>query len=242
MNDRLLLRKRVNISNEYIYFLCFIHPHYDIIADDGVHISDISDYDNINPSGIIYAAKYSDDIIHKLDSITSNWIIVSQQHYDVDLSTNEGLIKNLLPIHYAQIKNADSISVYNNMNYDALLNKIKLSLISNVSLDVDSTYDNNTLRLYESILLSQSVLNQEFFKLINKDNVDRVTSNVLTFLSKVQSNNHRSASVYYSRLIVQSNQKYGKRIKSAVSKFVKSRVSNKELSLYNLLMSINRAG
>lgn len=244
MNDRLLLRKRVNISSEYIYFLCFIHPHYSIIANDGVHVSDLDDYDNPDPSGIIYAGQYSDDITSKLDLITPNWIIVNQHNYDIDISTNEGLIKNILPIHYAHIKNSKNnelMSVYNNMSYDSLLNKVKISLISNSQLEAGESQECNALKLYESLLLSQSVLDYEYFNIVNKDNVSRVTSGLLTFLNKVQSNNSKSSSVYYSRLISQSNRKYGKKIKSAVNKFIESPVSNKELSLYNLLTSINKA-
>jgi hypothetical protein len=244
MNDRLLLRKRVNISNDYSYFLCFIHPHYDIVINDGVHISDLDDYDNPNPAGIIYASQYSDDTIKRLDAITHNWIIVNQHTYDIDISTNEGLIKNLLPIHYSHIKNSNDkelVNVYNNMSYDTLLNKIKICLISNIPLEIDELQDLNTLKLYESLLLSQSVLDYEYFNTVNKSNVGKITSSILTFLNKVQLNNNKSSSVYYSRLINQSNHKYGKKIKSAISKFVKSPVSNKELSLYNLLTSINKA-
>lgn len=243
MNDKLLLRRRVNLNKEYIYFLNFIHPSYDIILDDDFHVSSLDDYDEVNPDGIIYAGQYSDDIISRLDEITNNWIIVNQHHYDIDLTSNEGLIKNILPIHYAKIKNNKNnelVNVYNNMPYDTLLNKIKISLITNNPIEVDETQDSNTLRLYESLLLSQSVLDYEFFNLVNKDNASIITSSVLTFLNKVQSNNHKSSSIYYSRLITQSNLKYGKKIKHAVSKFIKSPISNKELSLYNLLTSINR--
>lgn len=244
MNDRLLLRKRVNISSEYIYFLSFIHPHYDIILNDGVHIPDLDSYDNINPLGIIYAGQYSDDIISKLDKITHNWIIVNQHTYDIDISTNEGLIKNLLPIHYAKVKSSkdkELVNVYNNMSYESLMEKVKLSLIANSPLEIDDSNDCSTFKLYESLLLSQSVFSYEYFNTVNKSNVGRVTSGIFTFLNKVQINNSKSSSVYYSRLINQSNHKYGKKIKSAISKFVKSPVSNKELSLYNLLTYINRA-
>ena len=52
--------------------------------------------------------------------------------------------------------------------------------------------------------------------------------------------NVRGMSQHYANLIIQSNRRYGKRIKSAISKFVKSS-TNKEMSLYKLLTDLNRA-
>ena len=126
------------------------------------------------------------------------------------------------------------------MNYESLLEKIKLSLIANIPLSCDAEEESSVYSLYQSILGTPDVLNSIFFNLVNKQNVSMITSSVLTFLNKVQSQNIRGASVYYARLITQSNLRYGKRIKSAISRFVKSK-SNKEISLYHLLSELNRS-
>jgi len=236
MNDKLLLQKRINFPKDekHIRFLNFIHPGYEIV-------NNINDYDNPTPSGIIYVGQYEDNIVERLNRITSNWIIVNEHHNDVDLSTNDGLIKNLLPLHYVQLKNSklDDINVYHKMEYDVLLEKIKYCLINNSLQTDDNSTDTSVYNLFAAILGTPDVLNREFFNIVSKKNVSLVTSSLLTFLNKVQSQNIKGASVHYARLITQSNQRYGKRIKQAVCKFVKSK-ANKEVALYNLLSDLNK--
>jgi hypothetical protein len=237
MNDKLLLQKRVNINNQNINFLNFLHPHF-------TFINDLSSYDNPNTFGIIYTGEYSDLIIDKLNTITNKWIIVNSHHFDYDLTTNEGLIKYLLPLNYIKIKNSktDLLSVYNKMNYNVLLEKIKLCLINNTLLsddDIDS--ESSVYSLFTAILASQDILNFVYFNTVNKQNINLITSSVLTFLARVQSNTiKKDDSIQYTRLIAQSNKRYGKHIKSAVSKFIKSKF-NKEISLYHLLTDLNRS-
>ena len=118
MNNRLLLQKKINFNKDYIGFLNFIHPNFEIVDDLNKEYNPYS-------LGIIYTGQFESDTVDTLKSITPNWIIVNAHHFDIDLTTNEGLIKNLLPIHYIQMKNSktDELSVYNNMSYDALLEK-----------------------------------------------------------------------------------------------------------------------
>jgi hypothetical protein len=244
MNDRLLLNRRINFNKDYIEFLHFIHPRFCIV-------SDISNYDNPFTEGIIYIGTYVDDIISKLNEITPNWIIVNSHHYDLDLSTNEGLVKNLLPLHYVHIntavdKNSSSknniIPIYNNKNisYAYLLEKIKICLVDNSPLKDDDIVNSSVYGLFSSIVSTPDALSTEFFRIVNKKNVSQITSSILTFLNKVQSNNIRGEPVYYARLITQSNRRYGKHIQKAISEFVKSK-TNKEISLYRLLMTLNKA-
>jgi len=234
MNNNLLLRKRINFPKQYIEFLHFIHPQFEIVED-------IDSYDNGISNGIIYTGNYSNDLIDKLNRFTDNWIIVNAHHFDEDLTTNDGLVKNLLPLHYIRAKNLnkEGFSIYNNISYDLLLEKVKNCLISNTQLILDDSSDVSVYSLFSSILGTQDILNNEFFNLVNKDNVSLVTSSVLTFLNKVQTQNIRGSSAHYANLIIQSNRRYGKRIKQAISKFIKSK-SNKEVSLYNLLTDLNR--
>ena len=235
MNNRLLLQKKINFNKDYIGFLNFIHPNFEIVDDLNKEYNPYS-------LGIIYTGQFESDTVDTLKSITSNWIIVNAHHFDIDLTTNEGLIKNLLPIHYIQMKNSktDELSVYNNMSYDVLLEKIKLCLVSNLPLTYNNEEDQSVYNLYQAILGTPDVLNYTFFNLVNKNNVSIITSSLLTFLNKVQTQNIRNASVYYSRLITQSNKRYGKRIKQAVSAFVKSK-ANKEIALYQLVTDLNRS-
>lgn len=235
MNSRLLLQKRINFNKDNIGFLNFIHPNFEIVDDLN------KDY-NPYASGIIYTGQYESDTVDVLKSITPNWIIVNAHHFDLDLSTNEGLIKYLLPIHYVKMKNSktNELSVYNNMSYDSLLEKIKVCLISNLPLTYINDDDQSVYSLFQAILCTPDVLNNVFFNLVNKNNVSQITSSVLTFLNKVQSQNIRNASVYYSRLISQSYMRYGKRIKQAVGNFVKSK-ANKEIALYHLVTELNRS-
>jgi len=235
MNNMLLVGKKVNFPRDYIGFINFLHPDFEIVED-------ISCGYNPCSRGIIYVGQYETNTVLLLNSTKKKWIIVNAHHYDLDLSTNEGLIKCLLPIHYVQMKNSKNVnfSVYNNMSYESLLEKIKLSLIANIPLSCDAEEESSVYNLYQSILGTPDVLNSIFFNLVNKQNVSMITSSVLTFLNKVQSQNIRGASVYYARLITQSNLRYGKRIKSAISRFVKSK-SNKEISLYHLLSELNRS-
>jgi hypothetical protein len=233
MNSHLLLCKRINFNKDYIEFLNFIHPNFEIIDD-------LTKEYNPYSSGIIYTGQFESDTLDIVKSITQNWIIVNAHHFDLDLTTNEGLIKNLLPIHYIQMKNKNELPVFNSMSYDALLEKIKISLISNLPLTYSEEDDQSVYSLYQAILGTPDVLNTIFFNLVNKNNVSMITSSLLTFLNKVQSQNIRGASVYYARLITQSNKRYGKRIKQAISEFVKSK-ANKEISLYHLLTNLNRS-
>lgn len=236
MNSKLLLRKKINFNRDHINFLNFLHPNFKLISD----IND--DYDPYI-RGIIYIGQFESDTVDKLNLITPNWIIVNAHHFDLDLTTNEGLIKNLLPIHYIQLKNSKSndLSVYNNMNYDVLLERIKTCLICNLPLSYDCSDDQSVYSLYQAILGTPDVLNSVFFNLVNKSNASVITSSVLTFLNRVQSQNIRGASVYYARLITQSNKRYGKRIKQSISRFIKSKVTNKEVALYNLVTDLNRS-
>lgn len=232
MNDKLLLHKSVNISDEYLSFMSFIHPHFEFVKD-------LQSYDNPHTNGIIFCGKSDDSTIRALESITDKWIIVDSHHFDVDLTTNEGLLKNLLPIHFVKLRNEKKLSIALMMKYDLLLEKIKTCLISNSSFHIDDTEDQSVYLLFNSILGTSDVLNNVFFTTVNKRNVGSVTSSLLTFLNKVQSQNVRNASSHYANLIVQSYRRYGKRIKKAICRFVRSK-ANREIALYNLLTDLNR--
>lgn len=236
MNDKLLLQKRINFpkDDKHIRFLNFLHPGFEIVTD-------IDEYENPNPLGIIYVGQWEDHIVDRLNHITSNWIIVNEHHNDIDLTTNDGLLKNLLPLHYAQMKNSksDSIDVYCKMDYDLLLEKIKQCLISNHLCTDDNEVLSSVYNLFVAILGTPDILNTVFFNIVNSRNVCMVTSSLLTFLNKVQSLNIRGASVYYAQLIIRSNKRYGKKIKGAILRFVKSK-ANREIALYNLVSDLNR--
>jgi hypothetical protein len=238
MNNKLLVQRSINFSTDYIEFLHFLHPNFEII-------NDLSSYDNPYPNGIIYRGQWYDKIVSDLNRITPNWIIVNAHHFDLDLTTNEGLFKNLLPLHYAKIRSSlskDESPVYDNMSYDLLLEKIKACLIcNNFSILEDDSTNSSVYSLYKSILATSDVLSSVYFNTITRENISRVTSAVLSFLSKVQTNNVRyEKNVYYARLISQSNKRYGKRIQKAICRFIKSKAA-KEVSLYNLLLELNRA-
>lgn len=237
MNSNLLVRHCINFPIQYIGFLNFIHPHFEIV--DSIDL-----YDNPMPNGIIYTGQWTDDIKDRLNRITSNWIIVNAHHFDLDLSTNEGLVKNILPIHYVQIKNRavkeSSTPVYNTMEYWSLLDKVKLCLIDNSQLQCDKFSEYSVYSLYTAILGTPDVLNSVYFNIVDSNNVQRIASSILSFLIKVQSQQVNVSSVYYARLIAQSYRRYGKYIKQGVSNFVKSK-STLEVSLYQLLAFLNKA-
>lgn len=233
MNDRLLLHKSVNIQGDYVKFISFIHPHFE-------YVEDLSSYDNPRTNGIVFIGNSSDESRKTLNSITSNWIIVDSHHFDVDLTTNEGLLKNLLPVQYIKIKNDDKLKLIQLVRYDQFLDLIKISLISNEPIKLDLLEDQSVYLLYNSILGTRDVLNNVFFTTVNKSNALSISSSILTFLIKVQTNNVRGASPHYANLIMQSNKRYGKKIKQAICRFVKSRL-NREAALYNLLTDLNKA-
>lgn len=233
MNDRLLLHKSINIQGDYVKFISFIHPHFE-------YVEDLSSFDNPRTNGIIFIGKSSDESRKTLNSITSNWIIVDSHHFDVDLTTNEGLLKNLLPVQYIKIKNDDKLKLIQLLRYDQFLDLIKISLISNEPIKLDLLEDQSVYLLYNSILGTRDVLNNVFFTTVNKSNALSISSSILTFLIKVQTNNVRGASPHYANLIMQSNKRYGKKIKQAICRFVKSRL-NREAALYNLLTDLNKA-
>ena len=233
MNDRLLLHKSVNIQGDYVKFISFIHPHFE-------YVEDLSSYDNPRTNGIVFIGNSSDESRKTLNSITSNWIIVDNHHFDVDLTTNEGLLKNLLPVQYIKIKNDDKLKLIQLVRYDQFLDLIKLSLISNEPIKLDLLEDQSVYLLYNSILGTRDVLNNVFFTTVNKSNALSISSSILTFLIKVQTNNVRGASPHYANLIMQSNKRYGKKIKQAICRFVKSKL-NREAALYNLLTDLNKA-
>lgn len=233
MNNKLLLNKSVNIRDDYLGFISFIHPCFD-------YVSDISSYDNPRTNGIIFCGKHNDAIINSLSTITKKWVIVDNQFFDVDLTTNEGLIKHILPVHYAKLKKEDKLNLINSLKYDQLLEQIKICLVSGSSIQLDSTEDQSVYYLFNSILGTQDVLNSVFFTTVNKTNVISITSSLLTFLNKVQSKNIYGASSHYANLIIQSNIRYGKKIQKAIYRFVRSK-ANKEVALYNLLIDLNKA-
>lgn len=240
MNSKLLLRHRVNIPNQYIGFLQFLHPNFELV--DGKEVK-WSAYDNPNPVGIIYADELQSDTIEQLDRLTKNWIIVNSHHFDDDISSNEGLFKTILPISYAQIKKnlkKDMIPVYNTMDYGTLIEKIKVCLIDNSQLQSDSVTKQSVYNLFAAILGTPDVLNTIYFNMVNSSNVSRIASSILTFLNKVQSQKIANEPVYYARLISQSNKRYGKFIKQGIHNFVKSN-ANLEIALYQLLSFLNKA-
>ena len=235
MNDKLLLQKRISIPQQYINFLNFIHPDFEFVEN-------LDKYDNPNTCGIIYVGNYSDSLIEKLNSITHKWIIVNNNHFDYDLTTSDGLLKYLLPIHYAklnQLKN-DELYVYTKMNYGVLLDKIKQCLVANIDLSADDEVTQSVYSLYTAILGTTDFLNYTYFNIVTKENISRIISAVLTFLVKVQTQNIKCEQVYYSRLITQSHKRYGKYIKSAINQFVKSK-ANRIIALHQLLLTLNKA-
>ena len=245
MNDQLLLKKKVNIGDAS--FLQFIHPNFRIVKN-------LDEYDDPQSYGIIYTGGCGNDIVDRLNSITDKWIIVNDKQFDVDLTTREGLVKNLLPLHYIQLKNeADKARakskngktqqvkpLYEKMDYEVLLEKVKVCLIDNSNLTEDKLTDQTVYNLFVSILSTPDILNRQFFTIVNNRNIALITSSVLTFLSRVQSQNIADRSVQYARLIMQSNKRYGRHIKKAISDFVKSK-TNSIISLYHLLVSLNTA-
>ena len=237
MNDRLLIKHIVNIPQQYIGFLNFLHPNFEII-------NDLEYYDNPNPIGIIYTGLLNDNIIKKLNSITNNWIIVNSNRYDDDLTTNEGLLKALLPIYYARINNSikkGEDPVYKNIEYSQLLEKIKICLIDNSTLQYDNlTFQQSVYNLFTAILCTPGVLNSVYFNTVNSSNIKTITSSILSFLNKVHSQQVNNVKVNYARLISQSYRRYGKYIKQGIIRFVKSK-SNPEIALYQLLTFLNRS-
>lgn len=235
MNENLLLGKKIRIDD--LEFLHFLHPRYQIVDD-------LDSYNNPSPEGIIYIGSTFDNLTEKLNEITIKWIIVNNNSFDFDLTTNEGLLKNLLPLHFSVIKNSKNPEdrfIYNTVSYETLLNKIKVCLIDESKLTFDKSESFSSYELFEAISKSPGVLASTYFSIVNKDNINIVISSVLTFLNRVQSLNTRGvSSVYYSRLISQSNRLYGKHIKNAINKFLKSK-SNNLISLYNMLSYLNGA-
>lgn len=232
MGNCLLLKKRVLIKPNYIEFLRFIHPHFAIVDDIYV-------YDNPNTQGIIYTGKCTSDIENRLNKITDKWIIVSGNAFNVDLSTNDGLVKNILPISYTQLKSNNDLEKLYKISYDELLEKVKVSLITGTHISLTDTVESSVYQLFSAIICSEDVLNKVFFSIVNKDNISYILSSVLRFLGKVQSLNVKNESGWYSRLITQSNYRYGKKIKPAINTFIKSK-ANKEVALHQLLLKLNR--
>lgn len=234
MNDKLLLRQKVNILTPHVEFLQFIHPHFKCVDK-------IDEFDDIYTDGIIYKGVLHDDTVSRIEQYTRNWIIVNNHRFDIDLSTNENLIKYLLPINYIQIKkNNDLLSECNKIKYESLLEKIKLCLIDNRPLSFNDDNDNSIYCLFQSILMTPQKLAEYYFNIVDRNNISVITSSILTFLTKVQTQNTSGSSIYYARLINQSYKRYGKYIKSGIYMFVRSK-ANKEIALYNLLSYLNRA-
>ena len=236
MNDKLLIRHFVNISQQHIGFLSYIHPNFDLVED-------INSYDNPCPIGIIYIGQLVDDLTSKLDRITKNWIVVNNHKYDDDLTTNDGLLKALLPVYYASsmsnIKKGEA-PAYKTMDYNSIIEKIKICLIDGSKLKKEDCEDQSVYNLFASILCSYDVLNHVYFNMVTPNNIRFITSSVLSFLNKVQNQQISHLNPHYARLLLQSYRRYGKYIKQAVANFVKSDV-RPEIALHKLLTFLNRA-
>lgn len=236
MNDKLLLRHKVNISSNNIYFLNFIHPHYEIIDN-------LDDYENPKVLGIIYTGKVSENTVSHLNSLTKNWIIINEKDFDVDLTSNEGLVKSLLPVYYNKIKTCtpkNEIPVYNRISYESLIEQIKCMLISGEPIKEESRSNSSVYTLFESILSTPLNLSRVYFSIVNDKNINILVSAIFTFLSKVQTKSVYRENANYARLIEMSNKRYGKYIKSGILKYAVSKCK-KELALYNLLTYLNQA-
>lgn len=238
MNSKLLLNHTVNIPSQHISFLKYIHPHFDVVDN-------LATYGNPRPEGIIYTGSINKDTKAKLQALTQQWIIVSSKEFDLDLTTNENLLKHLLPLHYIKLKKQhkkkEDIAVYNTISYEALLEQIKLCLVDSTrQIEAVNSTETSVYILFAAILSTPANLDQVYFNLVDSSNIAVVTSSILSFLVKVQSQNITGASANYSRLIIQSYKRYGKYIKPAITKFISSK-ANKEIALYNLLTYLNKA-
>lgn len=237
MNSKLLLNHIVNIPSQQISFLKYIHPHFDIVDN-------LATYGNPRPEGIIYTGSISENTKAKLQALTRQWIIVNNKEFDLDLTTNEGLLKNLLPLYYIKLqkqRKKEDTAIYNTISYENLLEQIKLCLIdSTYQIETVNSTETSVYILFAAILSTPANLDQVYFSIVNATNVSVITSSILSFLVKVQSQSIAGASANYSRLIIQSYKRYGKHIKPAITKFISSK-ANKEIALYNLLTYLNKA-
>lgn len=252
MNCNFLIKKRVKFPIENIEFLNFIFPHFDIIGKQLDKLSgfinrssSLEDYHNHNCDGIIiFTDSIESDFMDQLNVLTDKWIIISDVKCDIDLSTNESMLKHFMPFHYLKLNKMSKdgeVNVYNTVTYSELLEKIKVCLIENKSIAFSTRNDcDNMSQLFASILQQSDRFNSIYFSTVNSNNVAYVTSSVLTFLGKVQSNSTKGESAGYSQLITLSHSRYGKHIKNAVKNFVVSK-ANAEISLYNLLSYLNKA-
>lgn len=234
MNNKLLLNKTVSIND--IQFLQFLHHDFDVV-------SDIYEYDNPCPAGIIYVGKTVEDLQSKLESITHSWIIVNNHKFDVDLTTNDGIIKNILPLQYiklaSRLKDKHS-SVDKIMSYDECLDKVKICLINCAPFTVDEDNKTSVYELFRSILFPQTTFEKVYFETVTRENVNLIASSMLSILCRVQSKSVPRDKPHYARLITESNTRYGKYIKQAIYKYATSR-AKKEVALFQLLSFLNKA-
>lgn len=236
MCSRLFVGHVVNIKNTYVNFLQYIHPHFEIV-------SNLDGYDRPDSNGIIYTGNYNDGIKEYLSRITPSWIIVNAHHYDIDLTTNEGLYKSTLPLHFfhdTKKSKKEEVPAYKKVVYDELIDYIKLSLICNTPLNIDDTTSRSLYSLFVAILGVPDMLSLTYFKMLDDVSINVIISSVLTFLTRVNEQQYLGVSTAYARLISQSHQRYGKRIKGGILRYIKSK-AKPEISLYQLLLYLNGA-
>ena len=130
-------------------------------------------------------------------------------------------------------------SVNKLMSYDECLEKVKVCLIDGSPFTIDNDKQISVYDLFKSILLPPNTFEKIYFNTVTKDNINIVSSSVLSFLTRVLYKDLPKSNPHYARIITDSNIRYGKYIKHAVYKYVTSK-SKKEIALFQLLSFLNR--
>jgi hypothetical protein len=217
-----LLRKKVCIAEPYL--LLFFYPHFQIVSN----LNSPIDYS----TGVIYTGTVTDDVVHRLESLTLGKFILVTPFGEVTLAKPSDFIQVFLPVI------ADKATRYDSYNLDQFLILLKQHYLIQRRINLPQESEQGVYLLFKSLLSSKLDLYKEYLTLLETTPITVLASSVLTFLNNVLEQNLTNKSSAYRSLLNSAKLKFGDRIKCAVMQYIESK-QRPDVALLFLLDTLN---
>ena len=217
----ILLKKKVSIYDPFL--LLFFYPSYTLVSD----INSCIDYSK----GVVYTGNVNDNILKRLELLTMGNYILLSEFPEISLQKPSDFISTFFP-HIKQKK--DAYDVY---SMDEFIPLLKKYFILKKTPPLPESEDISIFQLYKSMLSSKTVFEKEYISLLDKMSANVISSSLLTFLLKVETQNYTNCSPSYKKLINSAYLKFGNKITSCVREFLESSQKT-EISTFMLIESL----
>lgn len=216
-----LLKKKIKIEDPYL--LLFFYPSFHFITDLKQNI-DYSD-------GVIYKGTITDSIVTKLNLLTSGKYILISDFADIVLEKPSKFIEVFYPV----LEN--NKEKYDNYPLDQFIPILKQYYLLQKRIPLLKEEESSIFRLFKSLLGSKSLLQKEYFNLLESVPVNTLSSSILTFLIKVKEQSYNNCSSSYKKVIYSANLKFGGKIKQSIIEYIESD-QKPEIALWSLLENL----